>query len=369
MRRIVLTITALLGLAACATAEEEIVDARIRSEKAEFRLLKLVDGIPNPWGFAFLPDGDILITQRSGRLWRLGKESALEEIAASLEVRAAGQGGLLDIVLHPDYSANGWIYLSHVVSTPPGNATAVSRGRLAGNRLTDIQRIFTANGGGRTTRHFGSRLVFDDEGYLFITLGDRGEMNRAQDPSDHAGSVLRLRDDGRVPSDNPFGEVYSYGHRNPQGMVYDELSGSVWVNEHGAKGGDEINRLESGANYGWPVISYGTHYNGAKIGEGTRKPGMEQPELYWDPSIAPSGMAVYTGNAFPGWDDDFFVGALAGRHLRRVERSGADVTGREEVLLQGVIGRIRDVRTGPDGLLYLLTDERNGGLYRLEPAD
>ncbi len=369
MKRYMIALAAAFGLLACASANEEIIEDRISSDAADFRLIELADGIPNPWGFAFLPEGGILITQRSGRLWRLEEGGSLNEISTGLEVRASGQGGLLDVALHPDYSANGWIYLSHVVAGPAGNSTAVSRGRLSGGSLTDLERIFTANGGGSTTRHFGSRLAFDDEGYLYITLGDRGEMDRAQDPSDHAGSVVRLFDDGRIPSDNPYDEVYSYGHRNAQGMVFDEVSGSVWVNEHGAKGGDEINRIKSGANYGWPRISYGTHYSGAKIGIGTSAAGMEQPELYWDPSIAPSGMAVYSGAAFPGWEGDLFVGALRGEHLRRIERSGGRLTGGEEVLLQGVVGRIRDVRLGPDGYLYLLTDERNGGLYRLEPVD
>lgn len=369
MKRYILAIAAAVVLLACASANEEIVDERVGSEAADFRLVKLVEGIPNPWGFAFLPDGEILITERSGRLWRLDAADSLTEIRTGLEVRASGQGGLLDVALHPEYETKGWVYLSHVVSTAEGYATAVSRGRVSGGNLSGVERIFTANGGGSTTRHFGSRLVFDDEGFLYITIGDRGEMNRAQEPSDHAGSVIRLYDDGRIPPDNPFAAVYTYGHRNPQGMLYDPSTKSVWVNEHGAKGGDEINRIKPGANYGWPVISYGTHYSGARIGVGTSAAGMEQPELYWDPSIAPSGMAVYAGDAFPGWEEDFFVGALRGEHLRRVERTDGRITGREEVLLKGRVGRIRDVRTGPDGMLYLLTDERNGGLYRLEPVD
>ena len=363
-------------LGSCISAEEELIDSRISSEQAEFRLVRVVSGIANPWGFTFLPEGDALITQRSGRLWRLDNENGiLEEISGLPEIRPGGQGGLLDIVLHPDYPRNGWIYLSHVVSAPDGNATAVSRARLDQTRLIDLERIFTANKGGRTTRHFGSRLVFNDEGYLFITLGERGEDDRAQDRSDHAGSTLRLRPDGRVPPDNPFvgdesaaDEIFSYGHRNAQGMIYDPFTDKIWLHEHGAKGGDEVNIIKPGANYGWPVISYGTHYSGAKIGVGVSRPGMEQPLIYWDPSIAPSGMALYTGEAFPAWQGDIFLGALAGKHLRRLERRDGKIIA-QEVLLQGSIGRIRDVRQGPDGLLYLLTDEQNGSLYRLEPAE
>ena len=201
---------------------------------------------------------------------------------------------------------------------------------------------------------------------MYVSLGDRGESPRAQDYSDHAGTVLRLHDDGRIPGDNPYAAVFSYGHRNVQGMVFDAASGEVWIHEHGARGGDEVNILKKGANYGWPHISYGRNYDGSKIGIGTRAPGMEQPLLYWDPSIAPSGMAVYSGDAFPSWTGDLFVGALAGQHLRRLKRDGSRIVS-QEVLLQNRVGRVRDVRQGPDGLLYFLTDERNGSLYRLEP--
>jgi aldose sugar dehydrogenase len=373
MKRTVLFIAQIAALLVSVSAGEEVIRQRIDSKDADFSLVRLAAGIPNPWSFAFLPGGDVLITQRSGRLWRLNGEGEKAEVGGLPEVLAGGQGGLLDILLHPEYTRNGWLYLSHSVSTASGGATAVSRARLAGNRLVDTERIFTANNGGRTTRHFGSRLAFDDDGYLYVTLGDRGEDARAQDTTDHAGSTLRLFDDGSTPPDNPFAadssgaeEIYSWGHRNAQGMVFDPVTGSIWLNEHGAKGGDEVNIVRKGANYGWPVISYGTHYSGAGIGVGTSAPGMVQPELYWDPSIAPSGMEVYTGDAFPGWRGDLFVGALRAQHLRRLARKGGEIV-EQEVLLQGLIGRIRDVGQGPDGLLYLLTDERNGGFYRLEP--
>ncbi len=365
-----ITLGAFLFLVQHLTAETSLIDPWIESEAADFSLVQVAGEIPNPWSIAFLPDGRFLVTQRSGRLWLLGKDGgSRQEIGGLPEIRAGGQGGLLDVVLHPAYVENGWIYLSHVVAGSGGNATAVSRGHLNGSRLTSVERVFTANRGGRTSRHFGSRLVFDSAGYLYITLGERGEMQRAQDRFDEAGSIVRVLDDGSVPVDNPFGDrIFSYGHRNPQGIIFDPVTSTVWAHEHGAKGGDEINIIRSGENYGWPVITYGTDYNGSKIGRGTTAPGMEQPQIYWDPSIAPSGMAVYTGDLFPAWKGDIFTGALAGQHLRRIRR---DETGRitgQEILLKGRIGRIRDVRQGPEGALYLLTDAADGGVYRLEPA-
>ena len=354
----------------------EIVEPAIPSADHVFRLVRLTDSISHPWAFDFLPSGDILITQRSGRLWKIDSYSGdRTEISGVPDVYARGQGGLLDVRLAPDYERNGWIYFSHAVSTSTGPATAVSRARLDGNRLVGLQRIFTANKGGRTSHHFGSRLAFDPQGHLYVTLGERGEGSRAQDPRDHAGSVLRLYPDGSVPDDNPFvgdssgaDEVFTYGHRNPQGMVFDPVTGHILIHEHGAKGGDEVNILSPGANYGWPVITYGTDYDGSKIGTGTAAPGMKQPEIYWDPSIAPSGMAVYTGKLFPDWQGDLFVGALAGQHLRRLERDSDGTIVSQEVLLKNRIGRIRDVRQGLDGALYLLTDEAKGALFRLDPV-
>ncbi|WP_319476057.1 PQQ-dependent sugar dehydrogenase [Marispirochaeta aestuarii] len=342
---------------------------RIDSMEESFALVTVTEGIPNPWSFTFLPRGDVLITQRSGKLWRVEAASGRRsEVGGLPEIDAGGQGGLLDIVLHPGHYRNGWIYMSHVVSSAGGSSTAVSRARLDGNRLTDLERVFTADNAGSTTRHFGSRLVFDDEGYLYVSLGDRGESGRAQDLSDHAGTLLRLHDDGSIPGDNPYAAVFSYGHRNVQGMVFDPVSREVWAHEHGARGGDEVNIIKRGANYGWPRISYGRHYDGSRIGIGTAASGMEQPLVYWDPSIAPSGMAVYTGDAFPSWKGDIFVGALAGQHLRRLVREGSRIVS-QEVLLEKRVGRIRDVRQGPEGALYILTDERNGSLYRLEPLE
>jgi glucose/arabinose dehydrogenase len=375
MKKLIIISGAFLLLSFSLFARGEVVDERIVSEQAVYRLVKAVDGMPHPWGFAFLPGGEILITGRAGILWMFEPESGnLREISGLPEIRSAGQGGLLDIVLHPDYRNNGWIYMTHVVAGEGGNAPAVSRARLEGDRLRDLERIFTANKGGRTTLHFGSRLAFDSRGFLYVSLGERGEGPRAQDLSDHAGSTLRLTDDGRVPSDNPFtgdpdkaDEIFSYGHRNPQGMALDPVTGTIWQHEHGPRGGDEINILRPGANYGWPVVTYGRGYDGSRVGIGSSAPGMEPPVLYWDPSIAPSGMTFYTGNLFPRWKGDLFAGALAGTHLRRIERRGDEILS-QEVLLKDRIGRIRDVRQSPDGYLYVLTDEKNGSLYRLEPV-
>jgi glucose/arabinose dehydrogenase len=252
--------------------------------------------------------------------------------------------------------------------------TEVARGKLVGDKLEGVQVIFRQQPKGNTGRHFGSRLVFDRAGFLYITLGDRGEMERAQKPGDHAGSVIRLRDDGQVPSDNPFvgkpgwkPEKYTLGNRNMQGAALHPQTGALWTHEHGPQGGDEVNIIRPGVNYGWPVITYGVEYGiGTKIGEGTTKPGMAQPIHYWVPSIAPSGMAFYTGTRFPRWNGNLFVGALRDQMLVRLRLDGEKVVN-EERLLRGVLGRIRDVRDGPDGYLYLLTDATSGVIARLEP--
>lgn len=343
------------------------------SRVAAFRVVQLVGGLNHPWALAFLPDGGVLITERPGRLLRYA-DGEVKEITGLPRISSTGQGGLLDLVLHPDYRDNGWIYFSYSGRYGLGLGTTVGRGRLAGDRLVDVQEIFRMNKPSAGGIHFGSRLAFGADGKLYVTIGERGSRDRAQDTGDHAGSVVRLNDDGTVPADNPFtgqdgalDEIWSYGHRNAQGMALNPATGEIWLHEHGPQGGDEINILRRGANYGWPLVSYGGEYgSGRPVGEGTAKPGVEEPLLHWTPSIAPSGMAFSTGSAFPGWEGDLFAGALAGRHLRRVDLEGSRVVG-QEALLQGVVGRIRDVRQGPDGLLYLVTDEDNGGLYRVEP--
>lgn len=347
-----------------------------RSEEHAFRVVELSRGLQQPWSLAFLPDGRMLVTEKAGRL-RILQDGKLDPqpVAGLPEVTVHGQGGLMDVARHPRFADNGLVYLSYAARGEDGVGTEVARGRLAGHRIEDLQVIFRQSPKGSRGQHFGSRLVFDRQGYLYITLGDRGEMERAQRPDDHAGSVIRLHDDGRVPTDNPFvgrpgwkPEKYTLGNRNLQGAALHPLTGLLWTHEHGPQGGDEVNVIRAGANYGWPVITYGVNYGiGTKIGEGTAKPGMEQPLHKWVPSIAPSGMAFYTGDKFPQWRGDLFVGALRAELLVRLKLDGEKVV-REERLLQGVLGRIRDVRAGPDGLIYLLTDESRALLARLEPA-
>lgn len=344
-------------------------------DSSGFRVVTICEGLEHPWGLAFLPDGRMLVTERPGRL-RLIEDGVLnpEPVAGLPEITASGQGGLLDIVLHPNYRENGWIYFSYVAFDTDGMGTRVARARLDGMQLRDLEVLFRLNIGSMTGFHFGSRLVFDRAGFLYFTIGDRGDKDRAQRLDDHAGSVIRLHDDGRVPADNPFvgradarPEIYSYGHRNPQGMTLHPLTGELWLHEHGPQGGDELNLLQAGRNYGWPVITYGVNYGiGTRIGEGTHKPGMVQPIYYWVPSIAPSGMTFYDGDRFPQWRGSLFIGSLKFQLLVRLEMVDGEVV-KEERLLRGQLGRIRDVRSGPEGLLYLLTDASNGRLVRLEP--
>lgn len=363
------------GLAACQSEPANAEMQPAPGESHEVRVVTVVDGLERPWGMSFLPNGDILITERPGRL-RLVRDGVLlpEPITGTPEVSARGQGGLLDVALHPDFESNRLVYLSYAKSTPQGATTAVSRGVLEGQSLTGVEEIFEAQAHGSTSRHFGSRLLFDREGYLYITVGDRGEMERAQDRSDHAGTTLRLHDDGRVPQDNPFvgeagvlPEIFTYGNRNAQGMALHPETGQIWQSEHGARGGDEINLIQAGGNYGWPEITHGVDYDGSSITSDTVQAGMEQPVLHWTPSIAPSGMSFYTGDAFPNWRTSVFSGALAGTHLRRVELDGTRPVAQES-LLSDDGRRIRAVKDGPDGFLYLLIDDGDAELIRLEPA-
>jgi len=350
----------------------------IASEQASFRIEPVTDGLNRPWGLAFLPDGAYLVTERGGQLRYIAPDGRLDPkpVTGLPPIRQHGQGGLLDVVLHPDFANNRLVYLSYAEPGDGGYGTSVARGRLDGRRLEGVEVIFRMRPKTSGRRHFGSRLVFDRDGFLFVTLGDRGDRPRAQALDDHIGTVIRLHDDGRVPDDNPFldqagalPEIYSYGHRNVQGATLHPVTGALWTHEHGPQGGDEINLPKAGVNHGWPVITYGVNYfSGTSIGEGTSKPGMAQPLYHWTPSIAPSGMAFYDGEAFPEWRGDLFVGSLKFRLLVRLEISDGQVVG-EERLLADRLGRIRDVRLGPDGLLYLLTDAGNGQLVRLVPAD
>ncbi|MGH6903183.1 MAG: PQQ-dependent sugar dehydrogenase [Geminicoccaceae bacterium] len=359
----------------CGGLTDAAAQGPIASEQATFELVTVVRGLDHPWGMAFLPDGDVLVTERPGRL-RLVRDGVLDPrpIAGVPPVYASGQGGLLDVALDPAFASNRVIYLSYAAEGDGGNSTRVARATLGDGRLEGLTEIFVALPLVRSSKHFGSRLAFDPQGHLLITVGERGQGDRSQDPGDHNGSVIRLHPDGSVPEDNPLTvvagarpEIFSYGHRNPQGLAIHPETGVPWLHEHGARGGDEVNVVQPGGNYGWPVITYGIDYSGAPIGEGTYKEGMAQPIHYWVPSIAPSGMAFYDGAAFPEWRGDLFVGALRSELLARLELDGERVVG-EERLLEGAIGRIRDVEVGPEGYLYLLTDESDGGLYRLEPA-
>lgn len=360
----------LFSLAACAA------EPGPGSGSADYRVVRLAEGLAHPWSLAFLPDGSILITERPGRL-RVFRDGTLspEPVPGLPPIAATGQGGLLDLALHPDFADNRWLYFTYAAAVDGGVTTRLARARFADDRLHDVEVLFTAQPASRGGRHFGSRIVFDRDGTLFLSVGDRGDMPRAQRLDDHAGSIIRLHDDGRVPADNPFvgragvrPEIFAYGVRNPQGMALHPDTGALWEHEHGPRGGDEINIIEAGLNYGWPVITHGIDYSGAVIGEGIReKDGMEQPLHHWTPSIAPSGMVFYAGEAFPEWNGDLLVGALAHRHLSRLTLDDASRVVSEVRMLQAQNRRIRDVRVR-DGLIYVLTDHEPGELLRVEPV-
>jgi glucose/arabinose dehydrogenase len=353
--------------------------AVLAQSAADMEATVLAEGLSHPWAVAFLPDGAAIVTERTGTMRLLVGKTLSDPIEGVPEVAARGQGGLLDVAVSPSFDRDSLIFFTFSEAGDGGVGTAVGRGKLvrdgASARLEDVRTIFSMAKKSGTTRHFGSRLVFAPDGALFVSTGDRGEDMRAQDMQDHAGAVLRIDADGKALADNPYAgggalpEIWSKGHRNIQAMAYDRAADRLVAVEHGAKGGDEVNLPEAGKNYGWPVISYGVHYSGAKIGEGTEAPGYEQPVHYWDPSIAPSGLAVYRGGMFPEWDGDLLVGSLKFEHLARLDR---DETGRivgEERLLEGEFGRIRDVRVAPDGAVWLVTDESNGKIVRLSRAD
>jgi glucose/arabinose dehydrogenase len=357
---------------ACGTADSD----RSSSEHHAYQVEVLFEGLEHPWALAFLPDGRLLVTERPGRLNLLDpRDDSWQRIEGVPEVAAVGQGGLLDVALHPDFEDNGWVYLSYAARQDDGLATRVGRGRLVGDRLEDFQVLLRAEPALSSGQHFGSRLVFDRDGHLFITVGDHGERDSAQDLGTHMGTVIRLTDDGSVPADNPFvgdpavrPEIYSYGHRNPQGMTLHPRTGVLWLHEHGPRGGDEINLPRPGLNYGWPEVTFGNEYFGPPIGLDPPQPGFESPIHHWTPSIAPSGMAFYDGDHFPAWRGDLFVGALVLRHLQRLRLSGDQVVEQEQ-LLADLQWRIRDVRNGPDGYLYVLQDASVAALIRLVPAD
>ena len=349
----------------------------VQSAKTAFHLNKLLDGLDHPWSMAFLPDGGILITERAGRLRLVTPSFELHPtpVTGLPTIRASGQGGLFDVAIHPDYENNGWIYWAYNEPDADGWGTALARGKLQGTQMTSVEVLFSMRPKSRQNQHFGGRIVFDSLGFVYLTLGDRGDRDRAQRMDDHAGSVIRLHDDGRVPRDNPFvkrkgalPEKWTLGNRNIQGAALHPKTGKLWTHEHGPQGGDEVNLMVAGENYGWPIVTHGTNYGlGTKIGEGQTKAGMANALKVWVPSIAPSGMAFVDGKAFPEWSGDLLVGSLRAQALVRLELKGETVVG-EERLLDGQIGRIRDVRVAEDGLIYLLTDAPNGALFQLVRA-
>ena len=364
-----------LFLIAIACARAEVID----SSAHRFRAETVADGLDHPWAVAQLPDGSFLVTERRGTLQRIAADGKKTEIGGVPKVAARGQGGLLDIALHPDYGDNGWIYLAYSKPAGDGSLTAIARAKLQNDRLTDFEMIFDpppdqATGSGL---HFGCRIAFDGRGHIFFSIGDRGgptnPENLAQSLASVTGKIHRLHDDGRVPADNPFigrqdamPSIWAYGSRNAQGLVYDPASGRLWETEHGPRGGDELNIIRKGANYGWPLATYGINYSGTTISKNKSLPGMEDPVLQWTPVIAASGLVLYGGDKFPRWRGNLFAGGLASERVVRLELEGAAVTG-QEVLLQGS-GRVRDVRAFDDGFLYIVYDEP-GKIVRLVPAD
>ncbi len=357
-----------------------------RSAYHDFRVVTVADGLVHPWSMAWLPGGDLLITERPGRLRIVRRGTLLPDPVPGVpEVFAQGQGGLFDVLPHPNFASNRLLYLSFARPKGEGSTTAVIRGRFENDRLTDLEEIFEAKTEGRG--HYGGRLAWDHDGFLFLTVGERQvpstgdlEAHPAQDLSNHHGVTVRLHEDGRVPVDNPFvgqdgalPEIWSYGHRNPQGLAVHPDTGDVWLNEHGPQGGDELNLVQPGLNYGWPVIGYGVNYrSGSAIHAGTHREDIEPPTHFWIPSIATSGLMIYTGDRFPAWKGSFFVGGMAGQQLARLTPS-VDRPQRieqEETLTYG-IGRVRDVRQGPDGYIYLAIEDRGGAptaVVRLEPV-
>ena len=353
---------------------EDTVIGQFETAAGRAILRRMVSGLQNPWSFDFLPTGEILITERGGTLVLIDG-SQTHAITGLPPISAGGQGGLLDILVDPDFEKSRTVYFTYATAGPGGRGTASARAELDGYNLRNVHVLWEMNPKTVTGHHFGSRIRMLPDGTLLISTGDRGDMKRAQDMADAAGKTHRINTDGTIPLDNPFRTVrgalpslYTTGHRNIQGLAVHPATGEIWASEHGPQGGDEINIIESGKNYGWPIVTYGRNYGtGTRIGEGETKEGMQNPVIQWTPSIAPSGLTFYTGDAFPLWKGSLFSGNLAGQRVVRLIMENSRVTG-QEIVLQGTVGRIRDVREGPDGFLYLITDSANGALYRIEPA-
>lgn len=366
MKKYSILILTLVGLTACAQDKNPV------NTNHDHELV--VSELSIPWGFVFLPDGSMLINEKEGKIIHF-KDDKKVMVDGVPEVYNRGQGGLMDIALHPNYQENGWIYITYASSEGEGDGghTALMRAKFKDNTLTEKKVLYKASPNTTKGQHFGSRIVFDNEGYLYFTIGDRGERDEnPQDITRDAGKVFRLNDDGTVPEDNPFinepnakKAIYSYGHRNPQGMVLHPETGEIWTHEHGPRGGDEINIIKKGANYGWPVISYGINYSGTSFTDKTAQEGMEQPYHYWDPSIAPSGMAFIASDNYPSWKGDLLVGSLKFMYVNKVVLENGKVV-KEERLLDG-LGRVRSINQGPDGYIYVGIE--NMGIVKITPKN
>jgi len=353
-------------------AQDKPNDIAIKDDLKNYKLEVVASDIAIPWGMAWLPDGTMLVTEKSGVLYHI-KNGAKTEIKNVPTVYTRGQGGLLDIVLHPDYAKNGWIYITYSSDEGEGNGgnTKLIRAKLLNESLTQIEPLYKATPNTTKGQHFGSRIVFDNDGYLYFSIGERGEeFVNPQDIKRDGGKIYRLNDDGSIPKDNPFvGQegvkeaIYTFGNRNPQGMAKNPITGAIWANEHGPKGGDEINIIKKGANYGWPVVTYGVNYDGTQITAETEKNGIEKPIYYWLPSIAPSGMAFVTGDKYPDWKGHLLVGSLKFQYLELVKLKGNEIIGREKIATD--IGRLRDVKQGPDGFIYIAVEEK--GIVKIIP--
>jgi glucose/arabinose dehydrogenase len=377
MKQLLGVATAAILLVACGKATQDKIEstaAVISSEKLKFSVDTIASGLENPWGIAFLPDGRMLVTELNGQIRIIKDGKLLDETVSNVPaVAAAGQGGLLDIKLHPDYANNGWIYLTYSKPGEGGAATTLTRTKLEGNALVNTEELFTAQPFANTEHHFGSRVVFDGNGYLFLSSGERGTKENSQNLGNHLGKIIRLHEDGKVPADNPFvntpnakPEIWSYGHRNPQGLFYDRETSTLWEVEHGPKGGDELNKVEKGKNYGWPVITYGIDYSGEPISDITEKEGMEQPIWYWKPSIGTCGMTLVTSDKYPSWKGNALVGGLALTHIARVELKDGKYVSYEKVL--DGIGRVRAIEQGPDGFIYAAI-QGPGMIVKIIPAE
>ncbi|MDQ2068832.1 PQQ-dependent sugar dehydrogenase [Natronospira bacteriovora] len=365
-QRLLVTVSALLGLLLLVPAQASEVNYRIET---------VADGLNHPWSLAFLPDGRMLVTERAGRLRLIDADGQLqpEPVEGVPEAYVASQGGLFEVLPHPAYEDNGWLYLSLAHGTARANTTRVVRGRLQEHALVDVEVLFDAEPTRSTPVHYGGRMAFLPDGSLLLGLGDGFDYREeAQKPDNHLGTLIRLNDEGSVPPDNPFvddeerrPEIYSYGHRNIQGIVHDPGSGLLWSHEHGPRGGDELNIIRPGANYGWPAATHGIDYSGARISPHRTLPGMEEAVLVWTPAIAPAGLSQYRGEQFPEWEGDLLIAGLVARAILRVSLDGESAR-EEERLFREVGERMRDVRVGPDGAIYLLTDSRDGKLLRVE---